>query len=568
MNQADTSPTSGAPAGTPMIKPQNGIAGLRHWRHDLVAGLIVSIVSLPLSLGIAVASGAPPITGVVSAIIAGLIFPLIGGSYVTISGPAAGLAPALLAGMTILGGGDLAKGYPLLLVAIFLAGCVQVVLSLAKAARFAAIFPTAVVEGMLASIGLLIIIKQLPQIYGVKFEAHEFFEYLVEAPRRVAEIHGENLGIALACLVLLFAFAGKIGAKLPLIRRLPPQLTVVVIGVLLGIAFGLDPKYLVPIPDDILKNGMQVPHFGEVFTNHDLWLPVLGVVITLTLIDGVESLATAAAIDKIDPFKRRSEPNRTLLAMALSNMASSLIGGLTIIPGGVKSKVNIVAGGRTLWANFSNAIFLILFLSVAKDAIRLIPLPALAAVLIFTGWKMCEPKVWRHMAHSGREELLVFSLTILATLLTDLLWGIVIGTLIQLFVDAYFTARTVGSHRGEESSVGEVLGLLPKMLGRMCASPIGRTELDGTDFHVHLNGPLVCFNTLKVSRALDQVPAEAKRVVFHFSDQVSIVDHTTCDNLAALVEERAASGRGTLELDGFDAMRRTADGETSMRVAA
>ncbi|MDP2265080.1 MAG: SulP family inorganic anion transporter, partial [Thiobacillus sp.] len=147
-------------------KPQNGLAGLKHWRYDLGAGLQVALVSLPLSLGIAVASGAPPITGVISAIIAGLIFPFLGGAYVTISGPAAGLAPALLAGMLLLGGGDLAAGYPLLLVAICLTGLVQIVLSMVNAGRFAIFLPVTVVEAMLAAIGIMIIVKQIPPLLG------------------------------------------------------------------------------------------------------------------------------------------------------------------------------------------------------------------------------------------------------------------------------------------------------------------------------------------------------------------------------------------------------------------
>src|SRR5512135_18698 len=148
-------------------KPENGVQGLKHWRYDLMAGLQVALVGLPLSLGIAVASGAPPITGVVSAIIGGLVYPFLGGSYVTISGPAAGLAPALLAGMLSLGHGNLTEGYPFLLVAIFLTGLVQVLLSLLRAGKFAIFFPISVVEGMLAAIGLLIIVKMIPALTGV-----------------------------------------------------------------------------------------------------------------------------------------------------------------------------------------------------------------------------------------------------------------------------------------------------------------------------------------------------------------------------------------------------------------
>jgi MFS superfamily sulfate permease-like transporter len=158
--------TTHTPQIRAMEKPQNGVAGLKHWRYDLIAGLQVSLVGLPLSLGIAVASGAPPVTGLISAIIAGLIFPLLGGAYVTISGPAAGLAPALLAGTLTLGNGDLAAGYPLVLVAICLAGLVQVLLSVLRAGKFAIFLPISAVEGMLAAIGLMIIVKMIPALVG------------------------------------------------------------------------------------------------------------------------------------------------------------------------------------------------------------------------------------------------------------------------------------------------------------------------------------------------------------------------------------------------------------------
>jgi len=548
------------------LKPQNGIAGLKHWRYDLMAGLMVAIVSLPLSLGIAIASGAAPIKGVISAIIAGLIFPFLGGSYVTISGPAAGLAPALLAGMTVLGNGDIAAGYPLLLVAIFFAGCIQVVLSLAKAARVAAIFPTAVVEGMLASIGLLIFIKQFPHVFGLKFHAHEFFEYVAEIPQRAAEMNTTTCTIALTCLALFFVLTTRIGAAIPGLRRVPPQLTVVGVGIAMAIGLGLDPKYLVQIPDKIV-DGIELPHFSAVFANSDLWLPILQVVITLTLIDGVESLATAAAIDRIDPFKRRSEPNRTLLAMAISNMTSSLVGGLTIIPGGVKSKVCIVAGGRTLWANFYNSVFLLVFLLVITNQIRMIPVSALAAVLMYTGYRMFEPKIWKHQAHHGREELFIFSATVLVTLLTDLLIGIVVGTILQLIVDSYVAARASRLPSGEQVSVGGAVGMIPRMIVEMFRSPIERAEMEGDRYHVHIKGALVCFNTTKISKVLDQVPAAAKGVVFHLTDKVPLVDHSTVDNLFAINEERRIAGQGGLELEGLERMRKLSHSETAARVA-
>lgn len=399
-------------------KPQNGLAGLKHWRHDLVAGLLVSLISLPFSLGIAVASGAPPIAGLVSAIIAGMLLPFLGGSYVTVSGPAAGLAPILLASMATLGKGDLEVGYPLLLCSICIAGCIQIVLAWFKTARFSALFPSSVVEGMLASIGLLIIAKQLPNFIGRSFHAHEFFEYLREFPGEFLHLNPQVFLIGVLCLAMIF---GLSALRHRWVKIVPPQVLAVVFGTVLGLFLEIDPSYLIHIPENPLAHGLVVPNFSGMIADSSVWSTMAIAVVTLTLIDGVESLATVLAIDKIDPYHRKSDPNRTLFAMGVSNICSSIAGGLTIIPGGVKSKACIVGGGRTLWANFYNAMFLLAFLFLARPLINLIPLSALAAVLIFTGYKLCEPRIWRHVSHIGREQLLVFSITVLATLCTDLL---------------------------------------------------------------------------------------------------------------------------------------------------
>ena len=416
-------------------KPQNGIAGFKHIRHDILSGIVVSLVSLPLSSGIAIASGVPPIYGLISAIIAGLIFPLIGGSYLTIAGPAAGLAPALMAVMIAMGGaGDaehLGAGYHHLLVIIFMVGCVQIVMASLKLARFAAMIPISVVEGMLASIGCLIIVKQLPMLFGYtgKVHAHEFFEYVKESPEFARHLTTLPFAVAGASLVLLFVL-GVFVKKVKLLQIVPPQLFAVVFGIVLGYCLNLggvaDGKFLIKLPETPF-HGIHAPDFAGLLARQDLWYAAILAVVTLTLIDGVESLATAMAIDRIDPFKRKSQPNRLLLAMGVCNIASSLVGGLTIIPGGVKSKVNTASGGRTLWANFTNAICLIVYLMVGQQWINMIPKGVLAAVLIYTGWKMCEPLVWRHMAKIGKEQLALFTFTVLVTLLTDLLIGIIAG---------------------------------------------------------------------------------------------------------------------------------------------
>ena len=370
-------------------KPRNGFAGLKHWRHDMFAGLVVSMISVPFSLGIAVASGAPPICGLISAIIAGLVLPFLGGSYVTISGPAAGLAPALLAAMVLLGRGDLTVGYPLLLVAICLTGLTQVVLARFRAARFSSLFPSSVVEGMLASIGLLIIAKQMPLLVGHKFHSHEFWGMLAECAGQFLRMEPKVFLLGVATLALIFLLAS---IKARWLKVVPPQVFAAVFGLVLGQVLGLKGDSLIHLPDKPFEHGIVLPNFHGVMADRSLWWALFSTVLTLTLIDGVESLATIAAIDKIDPFRRKSDPNRTLFAMGVSNLCSSMVGGLTIIPGGVKSTACIVGGGRTQWANFYNAMFLILYIVIGRNVINLMPLSALGAIVIYTGYKLCAPR--------------------------------------------------------------------------------------------------------------------------------------------------------------------------------
>lgn len=571
-------------------KPQNGIRGLKHWRYDLLAGLQVALIGLPLSLGIAVASGAPPITGVISAIIAGLVFPFLGGAYVTISGPAAGLAPALLAGMIALGQGNLAVGYPLLLVAICLTGIVQVLLSLFRAGRFALYFPISVVEGMLSAIGMLIIIKQIPQLLGDQLPPVKSIPAAILAiPHDIYEMNPAIFLIGGLSLALLFFLSSRTERWAGLI---PAPLLVVSLGGLASWLLQIPNEYLVTVPLDIFQHGIHFPHFSEAWQSHDLWMAFFVTIVTLTLIDGTESLATIAAVDKIDPFHRKSDPNVTLRAMGISNILSSLAGGLTIIPGGVKSTTNIMAGGRTLWANFYYACCLALILWFGTQLINLIPLTVLAALLIWVGWQLCAPRIFWKILEVGKEQLLIAVVTVAVTLSTsDLLEGVALGTLTKIIVLCVDLIRASAQEAPTETAfLTRFTRRLSAALVELFRNPVIRigdgrgsraqssvmtvptSAIRGTvgemknPYKVYLSS-VTCMNLMKLDKALNDtlvVPANSKaNFLIILAGQV--IDHTSMEYLHHFQDQCIAAGH-TCAIVGMDHFRSFSDHVLAYRV--
>ncbi|CAJ1499925.1 SulP family inorganic anion transporter [[Mycobacterium] holstebronense] len=555
----------------PPEKPRNGLAGLKHWRYDLRSGFTVAMISLPFSMGIAITSGAPPICGIVSAIIAGFVLPFLGGSYVTISGPAAGLAPVLFAGMITLGqlrlgeGASqselLAVGYPLVLVAIALAGVLQFILARLKVARLSAIFPAAAIQGMLAAIGLMIIAKQIPLFMGVPFEGHDFWTIVAEVPRHAGSMNLQVFALGIGCLAGLFALTAMPGR---LLKVMPPPVWVFFAGTLASVfILKLDKHYLIDVPGSIM-DGIVLPQFGTVLAHPELWLALAYLAITLVLVDGAESLATIAAVDKIDPFRRRSDPDRTLQAMGVSNVASSTLGGLTIIPGMIKSTANILGGGRTQWANFYNACFLMIFVVLFSNLINLVPLTVLAAVLVFIGYKLCKPEVWRNVARVGTEQFVVFAITLLVTLTTDLLIGLLAGVAVKLLLNLWLEGLWHTSHNSSDSAKPSVVR---RFLG-LFRNPVSQRDFDEGVYHLYLDGPLVCFNLFHVIRELEQHPPETQTVQLHLSSRVPLVDHTTSETLRYFLEESSGQDKiPTLVIEGWDNMRPLSKHETSTRIA-
>jgi carbonic anhydrase len=546
-------------------KPQNGLAGLKYWRYDLRSGFMVALISLPFSMGIAITSGAPPVCGIVSAIIAGFLLPFLGGSYVTISGPAAGLAPVLFGGMVALGGGAsdisdrLKAGYPRVLAIICIVGIIQFVLAKFKVARLSAIFPTAAIEGMLAAIGLMIIVKQAPLFLGEKFEAHEFWEILREIPEKMSTMNPHVFGLAIGCTAVLFGMS-VIPSRL--LRIMPPPVWVFVLGTITSTFFlQIDAENLIKVPDAPLKNGVVLPDFNGIINNQALWLTAAMLVVTLVLIDGTESLATIAAVDKLDPFRRKSDPNRTLQSMGVLNVASSMFGGLTVIPGIVKSTANILGGGRTQWANFYNACFLLTFLIFGRNLINQVPTCVLGSILVFVGYKLCKPNVWMNMAKIGKEQFAIFATTVFVTVTTELLIGIMAGVAMKFLLCAWYNLTAA------KNPAHAKCGFLSR-LADLFRNPVEHREYANGKYDLHLNGPLVCFNLFHLNREMDRVPQDAKAVSLKLHDQVTIVDHTTCENLFHYLEEFAArDDKPSLDIQGLDSMRATSADKTCIRLA-
>ncbi|HWG96316.1 MAG TPA: SulP family inorganic anion transporter [Nitrospira sp.] len=546
-------------------KPENGIPGLKHWRYDLVAGLQVALVALPLSLGVALASGAAPITGVISAIIAGLVFPFLGGANITISGPAAGLAPALLAAMLTLGQGDLAAGYPLVLVAICLTGAVQVLLSIYKVGRFAMYFPMSVLQGMLAAIGILIIIKQIPSFLGFLTTQTKSIPEAILIPPEIIGMNPKVFAVGSIALALLFGLDSDRVKNQRWARNIPAPLLVVALGGVAGWMLQFPEAYLIHVPKDVFAQGIHFPNFSEMWQRPELWFALLTTVVTLTLIDGTETLATIAAIDKIDPFHRKSDPNVTLRAMGVSNILSSLAGGLIIIPGGIKSTANIIAGGRTLWANFYCALFMAFIVWFGTNLINRIPLTVLAALLIFIGWRLCAPRIFLKVFSIGAEQVLVATVCVAVTLYTsDILSGIIAGTVTKILMLCFDVVKAMTFERGSlvgptESFSARVLAAFRELFG----DPIirigdGRTHRKGSlpvmsvaaknmkhPYKIYLSS-LCCMNLLKLDERLKDLPNNRDNFMIILAGHV--VDHTAMEYLHQFREQHVKEGHNCVIL--------------------
>ncbi|PZE18960.1 SulP family inorganic anion transporter [Putridiphycobacter roseus] len=421
----------------------------KHIKSDLPASIVVFLVALPLCLGIALASGAPLFSGVISGIIGGVMVGALSGSSLGVSGPAAGLAVIILNGITDLGGFDI------ILVAIMLAGIIQVIMGYAKAGAIANYFPSSVIHGMLAGIGILIFLKQLPHAVGYDAvpEGDEAFlqpdhqNTFSEISNMFSYISPGIVIITAISLFILILWQSKFIQKNKIAALLPGPLLAVVAGITLNFAFAnsttlaVSAEHLVALPvsssTSSFWSNFTLPNFAalgqvEVYTT----------AIIIAVIASIETLLCVEASDKIDPDKRITPKNRELKAQGIGNIIAGLIGGLPVTQVIVRSSANQQAGGKSKLSTIFHGLLLLISVIAIPTLLNQIPLATLAAILLIVGFKLAKPALFKEMYGQGMGQFIPFFVTVVSILLTDLLTGILLGLLVAIIVIIINNFRT------------------------------------------------------------------------------------------------------------------------------
>jgi MFS superfamily sulfate permease-like transporter len=523
--------------------PLDGIAGLKqNFSSDALSGFLVFLLALPLSLGIAAASDFPAIYGLITAMIGGVVVSFFAGSLMTIKGPAAGLIVIVAGSVAELGNGDSELGWKLALGAIVVAGIIQVLFGILKLGSLSDFFPLSAVHGMLASIGIIIISKQLHILFGMN-PVTEAGKPIVEPLELLAELrntfanaftHREVAIVGLVSLLIVFCWP-----MLPIkaLKKIPAALVVLIVAIPLTMILGIH-----NVPD--LKNAageVVTKGFSPLLEFKKGLVDILGVnvsfngfsqtgtfikfVVMFALVGSLEALLTVKAIDMLDPFKRKSNTNKDLIAVGVGNIIAGILGGLPMISEVARSSANVSNGGKTRWANFFHGLFILLFLLFAVTFSDLIPKAALAAMLIGVGWKLAHPKEFGHMAKIGADQIVVFVTTIIVTLATDLLIGIGAGIVLKFIL-----------HISREVPIKRLF------LAKMTVS----------DYTITLEEAAVFSNFIPVKKQILKFPYSSN-VILDLT-KCKFVDHTVIETLHHLMDDFETEG-GELKILGIEELK-------------
>lgn len=520
------------------------------WRADILSGFLVFLIALPLCLGIARASGFPILSGLITAIIGGILVTFIGGAPMTIKGPAAGLIVIALGAITdftaeatahgLTGDAATHQGYQWALATITVAGGIQAVMGLAKAGKLGDSFPTSVVHGMLAAIGIIIIAKQMHAVFGVTPTATTPFALYLELPHTLSVMNPAIFLIGATALAILFGWPF---IKQPLIKKIPAPVVVLLVsipmGMVLGLAGGADahysflghdhtfaPGHLVNIQGS-LADAITFPDFSAITQSISIRYIVM-----FTLVGSIESLLSAKAIESLDPLRRKTDLNRDLLGVGIGNALCGMLGGLPMIAEIVRSSANLNNGAQTRMANFFHGCFLLAFVMIAPGLIHLIPSAALAAMLCYTGTRLAAPTEFAKTYKIGGEQLIIFLVTIVGCVGEDLLVGVLMGIVTKLAI-----------HVINGAPIGALFSAKPEV------------KVTDDTATITLHGAALFSNYIGIKAKIEA--QTAKHVILDVSD-CRLVDHTVMEHVHELESAFEASGR-TIHLRGLDTHKGLSD---------
>ncbi|MGE0566588.1 MAG: SulP family inorganic anion transporter [Bacteroidia bacterium] len=484
---------------------------------NLFAGFVVSLVALPLGLGLALASGAPPIAGIISAIVGGIVVSILGGGNVTITGPGNGLVVAVLGAITVLGNGNIYEGYLYTLAAIIISGALITILSFLKVGYIGNFFSASALQGMLSAIGIVIMSKQLHIMLGNMDVTGDAFHMLTTFPKTAIEAFTDNTRFepAIAGIISLLIMILYSNIRNKYFHLIPAPMWIVIISVAFAyyieyhptLEHPLESKYLLSMPNDVLQH-FPKPNFNKI-TDYYFILAV----ITITMIASIESILSIKAIDKLDPKKRHSNTDKELRALGIATIVSGFLGGLNVVTVIARSSVNVNNGGTNRLSNFFHAGFIMAFVFLFQDQLKHIPYPALAAILVYTGYKLAAPNIFFRIYKIGKEQFLIFVITIISTILTNLISGILIGTLTTFIVHIIY-ARS-----------------FTLFVRYLFTDNIVVQYLEGNRAIVTIKYYCTFLNFFRLKKAIDNL-TNSRKVILDFK-QCRFVDHTVVESLNA-----------------------------------
>ena len=510
----------------PGIKFSSALQEFRTYMvQDATAGFIIFLLALPLSLGIAKASEVPPIMGLVTAIIGGLVVTFFTGSRLTIKGPAAGLIVIVAGSVEAFGGGDI--GWKLALGAMFASGLLQIMFGVFKMGKFVDFFPLAAIHGMLSAIGIIIIAKHVPILLNIDSTFTQGLSPLAliaNIPNYISNLNPVVSLLGFICLIIML-FWEKL--KHPVLRKIPSAVLVLLVAIPYGIYFnfkGLGSETLVSVGNILDSLAIHVDFGGLALTG-----VFIKFVIMFALVGSIESLLTVKAIDILDPEKQTSNTNKDLIAIGIGNTIAAIIGGIPMISEVARSSANVHNGAKTRWSNFYHSFFLLFFAITAYSILEMIPTTALAAMLIAVGYNLAHPKHWVENYKIGVEQLLIYVTTIIVTLAQDLLVGIAAGILVKLL-----------HHIIRGASISNLF-----------TSNIHVSQTENT-YLLRIHNSAIFSNILGLKKKLSKL-ALGKAVTIQFEKECKLIDHTVMQSLNYFkVDYERRGGKVTIErLDEF-----------------